>query len=597
MSQIIVFAFPFFLAAICLEYWWDWRQRKSGAIARSTYSFSDTLNSLSLGLLSLVIGVLTKFIGIAAYAWVFERIALFPQADLWSQWYGWLSALLLYDLCYYWLHRAGHEVAVFWAAHVVHHQSQEYNLSTALRQSSSGALLGWLFYLPLALLGVPPLLFGIVALIDLLYQFWVHTEHVGKLGWFDRVFCSPSNHRVHHAVNDIYVDRNYGGILVLWDRLFGTFQEENEPCVYGTRSPLNSWDPIWANVVVYADLFASAWRTPRWRDKLVLWFRPPGWQPEGVAPKTAFDIRQVQRFESPVSRAQRHFALLQYIVLMLASSIFLWFADAMPWQNAALYGGAMCATAWAIGCYLQGRLRALEVLAVQAACVAILGALNLLPYGAFSKPLVMVLMIIQVLLYGKQVLAMQARSDHGVLALALCFSLAGDVFLLDDTRFFIAGLASFLVTHVLYIWLMARSHGWLPQRQWVWPVLLVGLLMYALLWPHLSEPGLALAVALYMLVISLMAAQALGRAAVAGQTVGVAADKLLASNAQRARRVAWGACIFMLSDSLIAISRFLVPLPDTALWVLSCYYLAQMLIVCNLLEVPAPLITNDEAKP
>jgi alkylglycerol monooxygenase len=139
-------------------------------------------------------------------------------------WPGWLLALVLYDFCYYWLHRMGHEVAVLWAAHVVHHQSQDYNLSTALRQTSSGALLGWVFYLPMALAGVPPLVFGTVALVDLLYQFWVHTEQVGKLGWFDRWFCSPSNHRVHHAVNDGYLDKNYGGILILWDRLFGTFQ-------------------------------------------------------------------------------------------------------------------------------------------------------------------------------------------------------------------------------------------------------------------------------------------------------------------------------------------------------------------------------------
>jgi len=374
MSKIIVFAFPVFLAAMALEIWWDRRKRSAAASARSSYAFSDTLNSLSLGLLSQVVGVLAKFIGIAAYAWVFERIALFPDADIWSRWYGWLGALLLYDLCYYWLHRGGHEVAVFWAAHVVHHQSQEYNLSTALRQTSSGGLLGWIFYLPLALLGVPPLLFGIVALVDLLYQFWVHTEHVGKLGWFDRVFCSPSNHRVHHAVNEGYVDRNYGGILVVWDRMFGTFEEEHEPCVYGTRAPLNSWDPLWANLEVYAGLAATAWRTPRWRDKLALWFKPPGWEPAGAPPHVRFDIAQVQRFAPPLNLQQRWFASLQYLGLMAVSTLFLWHADAMPWQDAALCCGALCAAAWALGCYLQGRLRALQSLAVQAAGLALLGA-------------------------------------------------------------------------------------------------------------------------------------------------------------------------------------------------------------------------------
>ena len=379
MSNIIVFAFPVFLAAMAFELWWDRRKRSAGVAARSSYAFSDTLNSLSLGLLSQVVGVLAKFIGIAAYAWVFERIALFPDADVWSHWYGWLGALLLYDLCYYWLHRAGHEVAVFWAAHVVHHQSQEYNLSTALRQTASGGLLGWVFYLPLALLGVPPLLFGIVALVDLLYQFWVHTEHVGKLGWFDRVFCSPSNHRVHHAVNEGYVDRNYGGILVVWDRLFGTFQEEQERCVYGTRTPLNSWDPLWANLEVYAGLAATAWRTPRWRDKLAVWFKPPGWQPVGAQPKPDFDIGQVQRFDPPLNRGQRSFSSLQYLGLMAASTVYLWHADAMPYVDAALYCAALCAAVWATGCFLQGRFSALGALAVQAAGVAMLGGLGLFP--------------------------------------------------------------------------------------------------------------------------------------------------------------------------------------------------------------------------
>ena len=161
--------------------------------------------------------------------------------------------MLLYDFLYYWLHRAGHEVNILWAAHVVHHQSEDYNLSTALRQTSTGGLLGWIFYLPMALLGFPVSVFVGVALIDLLYQFWVHTEQIGKLGWFDRVFCSPSNHRAHHAVNDRYLDRNYGGILILWDRLFGTFVEEDDRDrpIYGTRSPLRSFNPLWANAEVY----------------------------------------------------------------------------------------------------------------------------------------------------------------------------------------------------------------------------------------------------------------------------------------------------------------------------------------------------------
>ncbi len=208
---------------------------------------------------------------------------MYSVAALWQlpadQWWVWVLAIVSYDFCYYWNHRLGHESAVFWAAHVVHHQSQEYNLSTALRQTSSGALLGWIFYLPMAIAGIPPEVFVVAAVVNLLYQYWIHTEQVGKLGWFDRWFGSPSNHRVHHAVNDRYIDRNYGGITMLWDRLFGTFVEEGERCVYGTRAPLDSWDPLWANFEVYADLARKSRALPRWRDKLAVWLMPPGWQP------------------------------------------------------------------------------------------------------------------------------------------------------------------------------------------------------------------------------------------------------------------------------------------------------------------------------
>jgi alkylglycerol monooxygenase len=217
-SQVIVLA--------ALEFAWGVRK------GRNTYRLADAINSISLGMLSQISAVFTRLLRVGLYTAVYASVSLVPLEEaraFWTTWQGWLLALVFYDFCYYWLHRMGHEVAVLWAAHVVHHQSQDYNLSTALRQTSSGALLGWIFYLPMAVAGVPPLVFGIVALVDLLYQYWVHTEHVPKLGWFDRWFCSPSNHRVHHAVNDNYLDKNYGGILIVWDRLFGTFRTKTWP--------------------------------------------------------------------------------------------------------------------------------------------------------------------------------------------------------------------------------------------------------------------------------------------------------------------------------------------------------------------------------
>ena len=293
-AQIIVLATPVFLALIALE-WWVGRRR-----GRDTYRLHDAMASIGLGMVSQLAGVIAKLGGMGIYVLVWEHLALW-RLPLQSAWV-WLGALLLYDLAYYWHHRLGHRVALLWAAHAVHHQSEDYNLSTALRQTGSGWLLGWLFYLPLAVLGFPPVVTATVALIDLLYQYWVHTQQIGRLGWFDRWFCSPSNHRVHHAVNDAYVDRNYGGILMVWDRLFGTFVEErdDEPCVYGTRTPLRSWNPLWANLQVYAELAHDSWHARAWSDKLRVWLRPPGWRPADVAarfPKPAFALARVQRWD------------------------------------------------------------------------------------------------------------------------------------------------------------------------------------------------------------------------------------------------------------------------------------------------------------
>jgi hypothetical protein len=263
-------------------------------------------------------------------------------------------------------------VNILWAAHVVHHQSERYNLSTALRQTGSGVLLGWLFYLPLAVLGVPLKVFVVVALIDLLYQFWVHTEQINRLGWFDRVFCSPSNHRAHHAVNDRYLDRNYGGILIVWDRLFGTFVEEddNDPPVYGTRSPLRSWNPLWANAEVYWHTAVDAWHARRWRDKVLLWLKPPGWRPADVAtrfPKPDF-VMPGERFDPPLSRLLKFYVLLQFALLLGMATQFLGMAGTASLPALLAYAAYLVIGLCLLGGLMEGRrwafwLEGLRVLA------------------------------------------------------------------------------------------------------------------------------------------------------------------------------------------------------------------------------------------
>jgi alkylglycerol monooxygenase len=375
MGQAIVYATPVFIALILIELAWGLHKQRQGT-GRNTYRWADAINSLGLGMMSQFTAVFTRLLRVGMYTLVFTSVSAVPvdtATAFWNTWYGWFLALVLYDFCYYWHHRAGHEVAIVWAAHCVHHQSQDYNLSTALRQTSSGALLGWVFYLPMALAGVPPYVFAMVGLIDLLYQFWVHTEHVSKLGWFDRWFCSPSNHRVHHAVNSEYLDKNYGGIWMVWDRLFGTFKDEDlaKPCVYGTRAPLNSWNPVWANAQVYAGLAHDAWHARSWADKLRVALKPPGWRPADVAqrfPKPDSPMAAVQKFEVPVSTSAKVLAAAILLAMVQCVGVFLWFASRMPVTGWVWGVALLTAALWVQGALLQRRV---SVGLACALCVAI----------------------------------------------------------------------------------------------------------------------------------------------------------------------------------------------------------------------------------
>ena len=331
-TQIIVLATPVFLALMALD-WWIGQRR-----GHNSYRLHDAMASVGLGMISQLSNFLARAVGFGIYVVIYQQFSFWklPTDAPWV----WISGLALYDFLYYWNHRAGHRVALFWAAHVVHHQSQDYNLSTALRQTSTGWVAGWIFYVPMALAGYPPLVFASVALIDLLYQYWVHTQQIGRLGWFDRWFSSPSNHRVHHAVNDEYLDKNYGGILIVWDRIFGSFTEERDdlPCVYGTRLPLQSWNPIWANLQVYWEMAHDTFHAARWRDKLQVWLKPPGWRPADVAarfPKEPFDLRRVEFYDPAMAPAVKASAAALSVLTLGGVAWILWNADHLgDWQVA-----------------------------------------------------------------------------------------------------------------------------------------------------------------------------------------------------------------------------------------------------------------------
>jgi uncharacterized membrane protein YhhN len=350
--------------------------------------------------------------------------------------------------------------------------------------------------------------------------------------------------------------------------MFGTFQEEldHEPCVYGTRGPLNSWDPLWANLQVYWAVLHTSLATRHWGDKLRVWFKPPGWQPPDLQhsqPKPAFALGSLTTYNPQQSRALQWFAALQFVALLGGVAVFLWHADAMPIGDAALWVAALSASLWAVGLMMQGRLALLEVLVLESAALATLAALNLVPGFFYFKPAVIVIAIIFVAARAYQTGA-TGRFDR-YLALALVLSLCGDVFLMLPGNYFIPGLASFLVAHLFYIAVFRQGQHWFPNRTALLTTLSVGACMYIVLWPGLGAPALKVAVAAYVSVIALMAAQALGRASTLGTP--------------EAYWVAVGACIFMVSDALIAVNKFLAPVPLASLWVLSTYYAAQMLIV------------------
>lgn len=383
----VLYAIPFFFLLIVLELCADhWRGVR-------TYRLADAINSLSAGVLSQALGLLTKALGILVYAVAFEQLALF-RLDANALWV-WLLAFVFYDFCYYWNHRIGHERNVFWAAHVVHHQSEEYNLSTALRQTSTGFLLSWVFYLPMALAGVPPLVFLTVAALNLLYQFWVHTRHIPKLGWFEWVFVSPSNHRVHHAQNPVYMDRNYGGVFIIWDRLFGTFQDEldEEPVIFGVTTPLASWNPLWANVQFYVQLWRDAVRAGSWWDKLRIWFMPTGWRPADVAaqyPLAKPDLASFRKFEVPLGRGRQCYAALQFAVYVLGTTGLLMQAPQTSYAALMLGCGWVAYGLYAIGLWLENRPSATALewlrLLLNAPLLAAALALGLLPEGMAVWP-------------------------------------------------------------------------------------------------------------------------------------------------------------------------------------------------------------------
>lgn len=317
-AAILLWAIPAFLLLVLIEIIYGHFTQKQ------TYTFMDTLASLSSGMTNILKDLVGLTLILISYPYLLDLIQIQTlEIHIWT----YVIAFICIDFASYWGHRLNHHVNLFWNQHIIHHSSEEFNLACALRQSFSNLIsLSSLFLIPAALLGVPHKVIILLAPLHLFGQFWYHTQHIGKLGWLEYIFVTPSQHRVHHAINPEYVDKNLAAIFCVWDRLFGTFQEELEdvPPVYGTLKPVQSWNPFWINFQHLWGLIQDTWRTSSWRDKLRIWFMPTGWRPVDVSkrfPKKQisdpYDQKKYNPIYPPLLKVYAAFQFVGITVMLL----------------------------------------------------------------------------------------------------------------------------------------------------------------------------------------------------------------------------------------------------------------------------------------
>ncbi|WP_339080933.1 sterol desaturase family protein [Pseudomonas sp. TMP9] len=312
--SVAIMAFPLYILLILLELAYE---RYSG---RHTYRLADASTSINTAVLRVLLEGPLRLLLILPYAWLYEHARLFDWSSQ-SPWL-WLGGFIAVDFCFYWAHRSLHRYNLLWGAHQPHHSSEDFNLSTALRKGAFQTAFDWPFYLPLALLGVPLPVFLVLLGVQLAYQFWIHSQHVGRLGLLERVIITPSHHRVHHGQNDCYIDKNHGGVFIFWDKLFGTYAEEREPVRYGVTTPVSSFDPIRVQFSWWRLLWADALATQSWWDKLRLWWMPTGWRPQDVC-EHVWPKMSEGKFQSHYPAALKAYAFTQFLLINLLALSFL----------------------------------------------------------------------------------------------------------------------------------------------------------------------------------------------------------------------------------------------------------------------------------
>lgn len=346
MESLIVLAIPFFFILIGIELLYFYFKKRNGL-----YRLNDSVNNISLGIGSQIIGTLMKVFIFGVYMWLYENFAIQHLPN--NIWIG-IAAFIVYDFLYYWAHRWSHTISFFWGAHVVHHQSEEYNLSVALRQSWFQNLFSSPLFFPLAIIGVSPLVLGIAGGINTLYQFWIHTEAIRKMPrWFEWLFNTPSHHRVHHAINPKYIDKNHAGVFMIWDKLFGTFEEENEAreIRYGTTKQLASWSPAWANIEFFVKYLPNLKYEKGFFAKVrMIFYQPPGWnaaeQREEAVPEPNYDLK---KYNANTNIFNRVYCFIHFIIVILGTVAYLINFNELSWIYRLLFAGILLFSIEVIG--------------------------------------------------------------------------------------------------------------------------------------------------------------------------------------------------------------------------------------------------------
>jgi sterol desaturase/sphingolipid hydroxylase (fatty acid hydroxylase superfamily) len=349
----VILSIPVFFILIGIEVWYSYYKN------RKLYRLNDAVTNISCGIVEQLTGVFAKVFTVAAYAFIYNHFRVF---ELENHWYWIVLCFIGVDFFYYWAHRMSHEVNLFWLGHVVHHQSEDYNLSVALRQSTFQKMFTFYFYFPLAFLGFKTEWFLMMGAFNLLYQFWIHTEVVKRLpGWYEYIFNTPSHHRVHHGRNPKYIDKNHAATLMIWDRMFGTFQKEEEAPTYGITDPTNSWNPVMANVQPFIRLYREVKRIPGFTNKIKFIFAKPGWYPKelgGVKPPPEVDRKTYRKFDIEVSPALNFYLFAQYVFVLLATALFLFNLGEFSIIQQLLIATVIIYSVGSIGSLFENRLKA-----------------------------------------------------------------------------------------------------------------------------------------------------------------------------------------------------------------------------------------------